>query len=96
MDNSKIIHELSSFEIQWFDEISLDKKAADETLKIALMVHMNRGNEIRKQARKFWEHISEVSGIDTSKKKYVVDTVGGKVVVVESDDGDDTGDGRLR
>lgn len=60
--------ELTPKQLKEIDEISHDKSAADQTLKIALNYHSNRYNTIRKQECAWWDEIVQAHNLDRSKE----------------------------
>lgn len=77
---------LTPDQIKTLDEIGLDRRSADETLKIALNFHANQINRIEKFEKAFWDGLAEAHGLDYSVKQYTIDSVNRQVCVVEKED----------
>ena len=76
---------LTANQIKAFDEIGVDKSAAELTLKVALTYHSNRLNEITKVERAMWSELVELHGLDPSVV-YTLAPIEGQVVITEKED----------
>lgn len=75
---------LTASQIKFFDEMSLDKRAIEATLRVALTYHANSTNEIIKRERTMWAEIAEANGLNLNAGNgYCIEHSGGVPRVVE-------------
>lgn len=73
---------VSARQVKEFSEIGRDKKAAEDTLKIALSHHANVLNSLLEKEGKLWEEVAEIHGLDLTKADYRIDYSRARIVVV--------------
>jgi hypothetical protein len=77
------VMKLTARQIEWIDEINMDSKAAEETLKVALQYYSNTINELTKQRKKFWEELAEIHGLNLYENDYITKRVDGSVQIID-------------
>lgn len=76
---------LTAAQIKAFDEIGVDKNAAELTLKVAMTYHSNRLNEIIKAEQDLWKDLTEIHALNPSIV-YTLAHIEGQVVITEKED----------
>jgi hypothetical protein len=74
---------LTARQIEWFEEIHADRKAAERTLDIALSHSSNRLTELDKEMKKLWQELAEIHGLELFDKTYTIKSVDNNIRVIE-------------
>jgi hypothetical protein len=82
--NDKTFIPLTANQIKILDELEADRIGADTTLKIAMVHHSNRTNELHKRGREIWDDLIVTYRLDPDVA-YVVKRVSGIFGVVPDD-----------
>ena len=54
-------------------------------IKLALVYHSNRMNEIHKAKSKWWGEMAEIYGFERSTDEYVTEVVNGALCIIKKD-----------
>ena len=81
----KEIRILSAHQINFLDEIQLDREATEATLNVSLNFHTNRMNELAKKNKDLWKELTEIHNLDPTKL-YKVISKDGVVQIIEIED----------
>lgn len=73
----KHIADLSAEQVKELDDLSFQKKAAEDAFEVAFNFYMNKVANYNKRWKAFWEELEHCYKIDTSKCDYKVKTVKG-------------------